>query len=51
MAIIIAFFFRTVVRVEPVLPAGTDDPAVRGAAAVAAHHRQDSHREVSGRRQ
>lgn len=39
-----------VVCVELVLPAGADDPAVRGAAAVATDHRQDGHREVSRRR-
>lgn len=37
----------TAVRVEPVLPAGVGDPSVRGAAAVATHHHQNGHREVS----
>lgn len=32
------------------LSAGTDDPVVRGAAAVAAHHRQNGHREIGRRR-
>lgn len=41
----------TAVRVEPVLPAGADDPAVRDPAAAEAHYREDGHREVGGRRE